>query len=78
MKFVFQSVKLESGIRILVVMCFQCKTEIASTVILNMPFCPVCAKKNSVDLSPLFVDDSFPSAKVGLDSVWGYPVVKDN
>jgi len=55
-KFTFQSAKLSDDSRILVVMCFQCKTEIASSIVLNMPLYDKCLPKNTVTMD-------FPSNK---------------
>lgn len=68
-----RSISTDSGQRILVVMCFQCKDEIASDIILNMPFCKTCAGKNTaaiekdIDLNV----SGFPS------NILGFPVAKD-
>lgn len=56
--YVFQSVKLEDDSRILVVMCFRCKAEIASTIVWNMPLCDKCIPKNTVTIP------DFPSSKI--------------
>jgi hypothetical protein len=57
MNITFQSFKLASGGRVLVVVCSVCATELASCLADNIPVCDECLKTKGVPAE-------FPSGKI--------------